>query len=245
MMYNDPAERLLHQITRRHFFQQCGVGLGAIALGSLLGGAPAAAAPAHAMGVMGGKAHYPARAKRVIFMFMAGGPSQLELFDYKPALQKYNDQPIPQSYIEGKRFAFMDSFGNDGPPKLLGTVREFKQHGQSGAWVSGACRTPRKSSTTSVSSRRWPRMSRPRAREGLHEHRLGAVRAAQHGAWINYGIGSDQQSARLRGVAVRPARSARPALWGGFPRRRRVPFRSAGDPLNLNPGTSARRNSGR
>src|SRR5690606_22123687 len=73
--------------------------------------------------------------KNVIFLFMAGGPSQLELFDYKPALQKYNGQPIPPSYLEGKRFAFMDTFAKD-PPKLLGTTRRFAQRGQSGAWVS-------------------------------------------------------------------------------------------------------------
>ena len=64
---------------------------------------------------------------------MAGGPSQLELFDYKPKLVELNGQPIPQSFIEGKRFAFMDSSHGT---KLLGTRRAFKQHGQSGAWVS-------------------------------------------------------------------------------------------------------------
>src|SRR5688572_2668769 len=99
-MYHDPSERALHDVTRRHFFRQCGVGLGSIALGSLLCDGKAAAASDHTMGILGGQGHFPAKAKNVIFMFMAGGPSQLELFDYKPALQQYNGQPIPASYIE-------------------------------------------------------------------------------------------------------------------------------------------------
>ncbi|MBX3178258.1 MAG: DUF1501 domain-containing protein [Candidatus Hydrogenedentes bacterium] len=239
-MYNDPAERLLHQITRRHFFQQCGVGLGAIALGSLLGGAPAAAAPAHAMGVMGGKAHYPARAKRVIFMFMAGGPSQLELFDYKPALQKYNDQPIPQSYIEGKRFAFMDSFGNDGPPKLLGTVRDFKQHGQSGAWVS-ECLPHTARIVDEISFIKTVATDVPNHAPAKVFMNTGSGQFGRPsmGAWINYGIGSE--SSNLPGFVVlqsgpRGPRGGQP-LWGsGFlpAAHQGVPFRSAGDPiLNL------------
>lgn len=244
MMYNDPAERLLHQITRRHFFQQCGVGLGAIALGSLLGGGQAAAAPAHAMGVMGGKAHYPARAKRVIFMFMAGGPSQLELFDYKPALQKYNDQPIPQSYIEGKRFAFMDSFGNDGPPKLLGTVREFKQHGQSGAWVS-ECLPHTAKIVDEISFIKTVATDVPNHAPAKVFMNTGSGQFGRPsmGAWINYGIGSE--SSNLPGFVVlqsgpRGPRGGQP-LWGsGFlpAAHQGVPFRSAGDPiLNLsNPG---------
>src|SRR5262249_27140289 len=79
--------------------------------------------------------HFPARAKSVIYLFMAGGPSQLELFDYKPQLQKYSGQPIPDSFIQGRRFAFMDTFTNE-RPKLLGTIRKFARQGQSGAWVS-------------------------------------------------------------------------------------------------------------
>ena len=79
--------------------------------------------------------HFPAKAKNVIYLFMAGGPSQFELFDYKPELQKYDNQTVPDSLMAGKRFAFMDSFTKE-KPKLLGTRRQFKQYGQSGAWVS-------------------------------------------------------------------------------------------------------------
>src|SRR5207249_10433248 len=81
------------------------------------------------------KPHFPAKAKSVIYLFMAGGPSQLELFDYKPKLQELNGQPIPESFIKNKRFAFMDLFTKQ-VPKLLGTKRRFARHGQCGAYVS-------------------------------------------------------------------------------------------------------------
>src|SRR5204863_8407697 len=79
--------------------------------------------------------HFAPRAKSVIYLFMAGAPSQLELFDHKPDLQKRNGQPIPDSFVQGKRFAFMDTFTKE-KPKLLASKRKFRQHGQSGAWVS-------------------------------------------------------------------------------------------------------------
>src|SRR5260221_8874046 len=129
-------EEHFRRLTRRHFFSRCGVGLGGIALATLLGqkqrllGADSAPltnplAPK--------RPHFTPRAKNIIFLFMAGGPSQLDLFDYKPRLADLNGQPIPQSFIEGKRFAFMDSSHGT---KLLGTRRTFAQHGKSGAWVS-------------------------------------------------------------------------------------------------------------
>ncbi len=101
----------------------------------------------------------PAKAKNVIFLFMAGGPSQLELFDHKPKLDALNGQPIPEEFIKGKRFAFMDSFAKQ-TPKLLGTRRNFARHGQSGSWVSDCLpHIRRASSMTSPSCGRWPRMS--------------------------------------------------------------------------------------
>jgi hypothetical protein len=130
------AQALLLQ-TRRHFFARCGIGLGSMALAGLLNqGKARAADPAVIANPLAPRpGHHPARAKSVIYLFMAGGPSQLELFDYKPALQKYHNEPIPESFIRGKRFAFMDTFAKE-RPKLLATKRQFSQHGQSGAWVS-------------------------------------------------------------------------------------------------------------
>ncbi len=119
--------------TRRQFFSRCGMGLGGIALASLMNDRLLAAQPKLVNPFAPKPGHFPAKAKNVIYLFMAGGPSQLELFDYKPKLIELNGKPIPQSFVEGKRFAFMgSSHGNN----LLGTRRRFDQRGQSGAWVS-------------------------------------------------------------------------------------------------------------
>src|SRR6266702_6684773 len=126
------ARSLLLQ-TRRHFFHDCAIGLGSLALASLLSDNKTFAddeAP-FANPLAPRKPHFPAKAKSVVYLFMAGGPSQLELFDYKPKLQELNGQPIPDSFIEGKRFAFM---GSSHGTKLLGTRRAFKRHGPSGMW---------------------------------------------------------------------------------------------------------------
>ena len=94
--------------TRRHFFSQCGVGLGAMALAGLLredGLAAPQIDPAHPLAPR--QPHFPAKAKSVIFLFMAGAPSQLELFDDKPKLRELSGQPPPKNLLEGKRFAFL------------------------------------------------------------------------------------------------------------------------------------------
>src|SRR5881296_883492 len=90
-------------ITRRWFFRQCGVGLGSIALGSLLEAQTArAASPGKVDNPLAPKTpHFKPKAKRVIYLFMAGAPSQLDLFDYKPALAKYNGKPLPPEVIMG------------------------------------------------------------------------------------------------------------------------------------------------
>src|SRR5512146_653149 len=112
-------ERLLQFETRRHFFSRCGVGLGRAALAGLLSGGSIFAAPSKTVNPIAPKPpHFPARAKNVIFLFMAGAPSQLELFDYKPALHRFDGQVAPESILKGKRFAFMDTFAKE-PPKLL------------------------------------------------------------------------------------------------------------------------------
>lgn len=116
------SEHPLLATTRRHFFHDCGVGVGAMALASLLNrDATAAARPTH----------FPAKAKAVIYLFMAGGPSQLELFDPKPELNKLHGKPVPQSFIAGKRFAFLK-----GTPTILGCSRKFTPAGQCGMPIS-------------------------------------------------------------------------------------------------------------
>ncbi len=122
-------------LTRRHFFERCGLGLGSMALASLSGAGRASASASDANPLAAKAGHFAPRAKSVIYLFMAGGPSQFELFEPKPKLQEYHGQPIPESFVAGRRFAFMDSFSKE-RPKLLATKRAFARHGQSGAWVS-------------------------------------------------------------------------------------------------------------
>ena len=128
------------KVARRHFFRECGVGIGKIALASLLTDAFAASA---SLGQAAGakntvlnplapkKPHFPAKAKRVIHLFMAGAPSQLDLFDYKPELTKLEGKPIPPSIINGQRYAFIRP-----DAAVLGPRFPFARHGQSGAELS-------------------------------------------------------------------------------------------------------------
>src|SRR5690349_6680741 len=118
--------------TRRQFFQRCTSGVGALALGSLIDGGAlssafgADAAAAHAANPLAPKPpHFPAKAKNVIYLHMAGSPSQLDLFDYKPKLKELNGQECPESLFKKERFAFIK-----GTPKMLGTPHTFSRHGQ-------------------------------------------------------------------------------------------------------------------
>jgi hypothetical protein len=222
--------------TRRHFFSRCGVGLGKLALLSMLSdeGLFAQPAPANPMDAKPG--HFPAKAKSVIYLFMAGGPSQFELFDFKPALQKYNHQAVPESLMAGKRFAFMDSFTKD-KPKLLGTSRTFKQHGRSGAWVSELL--PHiagvSDEITFLKGVSTENFNHGPAKCFVN---TGSTRFGRPsmGSWITYGIGSE--STGLPGFVVLQSGPRGPrggaALWasGFLPTGYQgVPFRSGGDPI--------------
>ena len=123
----------LQQQTRRHFMRDSSLGLGALALADMANSSTVAA-PTSAVNPLGPKAaHFPAKAKNVIYLHMTGSPPHLDLFDYKPELVKRSGEDCPQQYLEGKRFAF-----TSGVPKLLGTPRTFQQHGQGGVWLSDA-----------------------------------------------------------------------------------------------------------
>src|SRR6266436_8458893 len=123
----------LLNVTRRHFFRDCGVGVGKIALASLLTNAFARgeSKPAAANPLAPKKSHFPAKAKAVIHLFMAGAPSQLDLFDYKPTLAKYEGKPIPPEVIKGQRYAFIRS-----DAACLGPQYKFAKHGKCGAELS-------------------------------------------------------------------------------------------------------------
>ncbi|MBI1373626.1 MAG: DUF1501 domain-containing protein [Phycisphaera sp.] len=131
-----PRIEYLANQTRRHFLRDTSMGLGAAALAAMTG----VATPARARAAMLPRnpmapknPQYPAKAKRVIYLHMTGSPPNLDMYDYKPELVRHSGEDCPQSYLEGKRFAF-----TSGTPKLLGTPRTFAQHGQSGAWLSDA-----------------------------------------------------------------------------------------------------------
>src|SRR5262245_42226809 len=117
-------------LTRRAVLQGTSMGLGSLALGCLLGeSSRATEASVDQLAPKSG--HFRPRAKNVIFLHMVGAPSQLDLFDYKPTLQKYDGEPCPKELLEGKRFAFLR-----GHPSLLGTKFKFSQHGKSGIELS-------------------------------------------------------------------------------------------------------------
>jgi len=203
--------------TRRHFFGQCGVGLGSMALASLLNaeGQGATAKPDPQDPLAPRSPHFTAKAKRVIFLFMAGGPSQLELFDYKPKLQELSGQIVPESYTKNKRFAFIK-----GDAKLLGTTRKFAKHGQCGTELSdllpGLAKVVDdvcvvKSMVTDVFNHGPAKLF---VNTGSSRFGLPSM-----GAWLTYGIGSESRD--LPGFVVlqsgpRGPRGGNP-LWGsGF-----------------------------
>jgi len=232
----DLEQRILQRETRRHFFRNCGIGVGRIALGTLMADGLMQAEPAGISPLAAKKPHFPAKIKSVIYLFMAGGPSQFELFDYKPELQKYDGKPAPDSFMKGKRFAFMDTFTKD-VPKMLGTKRSFKQYGQSGAYMSELL--PHMAGIADELA-----FLRGVATENFNHGpakmfiNTGFTRAGRPsmGSWITYGIGSEGTD--LPGFVVLQSGPRGPrsgaALWssGFLPTAYQgVPFRSTGDPI--------------
>ncbi len=120
----------LQHITRRQFLRTGNLGLGAMALSSLLGSGSSSASSAASVV---GQPHFPPKAKRVIYIHLSGSPPNLDLFDYKPELIKRNGQDCPDDFLKGRRFAF-----TSGVPKLLGSPRKFQQFGEAGIWMSDA-----------------------------------------------------------------------------------------------------------
>ncbi len=222
---------MLRDQTRRHFFENCAMGAGAIGLASLMQSEQRAQA---GTGKLNGT-HHPPKAKNVIYMFMAGGPSQLEMFDFKPKLQELEGKVIPESYVEGKQFAFLKK-----DAKLLGTRRKFKKHGESGMELSEVVPhlaeiaddiTVLKSMKTDVFNHGPAKLFMNTGTQQFGRPSMGA--------WVTYGIGSESQN--LPGFVVlqsgpRGPRGGAP-LWGsGFlpTTYQGVPFLNGADPiLNL------------
>src|SRR5690348_9406545 len=119
-------------ITRRYFFKQCGVGLGAMALANLLNGNEVFGATPTSTNPFAPRApHFAPKAKRVIYLFQAGGPSQLDLFDSKPTLLKYDGKPVPAEVVKGQKYAFIRP-----DAALFASKYKFQKHGKSGAEIS-------------------------------------------------------------------------------------------------------------
>ncbi|MEL6355493.1 MAG: DUF1501 domain-containing protein [Bacteroidota bacterium] len=221
-------DRLYHRHnTRRHFLRHCSTGLGMAALSTLVG-CDFAPAPAQ----LGAKSSPIAKAKRVIFLHMAGAPSQLELFDYKPELAKLDGQDCPPSLLAGKRFAFIE-----GVPKMLGPQALFKQRGQSGAWISDLLPhlAQQADELTILKACHTDQFNHAPAQLLLHTGSAQLGRSGL-GSWISYGLGSENDN--LPAFVVLVSGGAKPSagksLWGsGFlpTVHQGVQCRGKGDPV--------------
>lgn len=200
----------LQRQTRRHLLNTAGVGLGAMALQTL--------APQLSLGSDADQAkgpHIDAKAKSVIYLHMAGSPSQLELFEHKPELKKFHNKECPQEYLEGKRFAFIR-----GVPKMLAGQFRFQQHGQSGQWISELL--PHFAEVADeaciIRTVNTDQFNHSPAQLLLHtgQPRLGNP---SMGSWVTWGLGSENRD--LPGFVVLASGGKTPSagksLWGsGF-----------------------------
>ncbi len=222
-------------LTRRHFLQSSGVGLGGMALSGLLardlGAKPSPETEKSKFGL-----HHKPRAKSVIQLFMAGGPSQFEMFESKPDLQKFHNQPIPESFVKGRRFAFMDTFSKE-RPRLLGTKRKFERAGDGDLFVSELLPHFR----TVVNDLAFVRT----VATDVFNHapakiffNTGSAQVGRPslGSWLSYGIGSESFDLPAFVVLQSGSRGPRGGVqnWGaGFlpSSHQGVPFRAQGDPI--------------
>jgi hypothetical protein len=228
-------------MNRRDFLGRCGLGLGSAALAGLLTPRSAAGAvsPMTASPYQG-LPEFPTfapRAKRVIYLFMSGGPSQMDLFDYKPALNRMNGQELPASVRQGQRLTGMSA--NQSSLPLAGSVFKFKQHGRSGAWVSELL--PHTSRIVDdvcfIKSLHTEAINHDPAITFFQTGSQQAGRPSM-GSWLSYGLGSANENLPAFVVLIsRNASSDQPLysrLWGnGFlpSLHQGVQFRSGKDPV--------------
>ncbi len=231
----NPMVDYQRQITRRLFFGRSAVGLGAAALGTLLNPRPACATT----DAYPGGPHLAPRAKRVIYLFMNGAPTHVDLFDYKPALADLHGQPIPDSYVAGKRFSTMT-----GDPKgklMLAPVEPFAQRGRSGAWVSALM--PHTAGVVDdlcfIKSMHTEQVNHAPAVTFFLTGSEMPGRPSM-GAWLTYGLGSETQNlpAFVAMTSVTKGTTCGQIFydyyWGsGFlpTRLQGVKFRGGGDPV--------------
>ena len=223
-------------ITRRHFFKDCGIGVGKMALAGLL--AESLGRPAQARGLDLGRsplaphpAHFPGRAKAVIQLFMAGAPSQLDMFDYKPQLAAIEGKPIPPEVIGGQRYAFIRS-----DAAVLGPQFKFAKHGQSGAEISEVLPHLAKvvDDIAFVKSCRTDQFNHAPAQVFMN---CGFAQPGRPslGSWVTYGLGSESRDlpafivmstgAGISGGSANWSSGFLPSLYTG------TRFRNAGSPI--------------
>ena len=228
--------------TRRHFIKSCAQGMGGLALSSIFMGcnplttskkkAPLAFSERDLNPLATLSPPYSPKVKSVIYLHMAGAPSQLEMFDYKPELHKYHGQDCPQSLLEGKKFAFIK-----GTPKLMGPQAEFKQEGESGNWVSNFMPHFKNvvDEVAFLKAVHTDQFNHGPAQLFMH---TGSARLGRPsiGAWATYGLGSENQN--LPGFVVLTSGGNTPdagkSVWGsGFLPSvyQGVQCRSEGDPV--------------
>jgi Protein of unknown function (DUF1501) len=236
MNYNEEikieARRLL---TRRWFFKECGMGLGSLALACLLNG-KSSAQSAITNPLAPKQPHFKPKAKRVIYLFMAGGPSQMETFDYKPALNQRNGEQLPDSVRQGQRLTGMS--GNQSSLPLAGSLFGFKQHGAHGTWVSDLLPHTAKivDKLCIVRSMFTEAINHDPAITFFQSGSQIAGRPSM-GAWVHYGLGSDNEDLPAFVVLITPGKVDQPLyarLWGsGFlpSQHQGVQFRSGADPV--------------
>ncbi len=225
-------------LSRRQFLNRFGLGLGGIALANLVNPVSSfgAATQAADKGILNGQTHFPAKAKRVIYLFMSGGPSQLETFDYKPLLNERNGEQLPDSVRKGQRLTGMS--GNQASLPLAGSIYKFGQHGKNGAWVSELLPHTAKvvDDICIVRSMFTEAINHDPAITFLQTGSQLSGRPSI-GAWLHYGLGSDNENLPSFVVLITKGKTDQPLysrLWGsGFlpSRHQGVQFRSGKDPV--------------
>jgi len=231
-------------LSRRSVLNRFGMGLGGLALANLVNPSSAFASAfstsgsssetGQDRGVLGGQLHVPAKAKRVIYLFMAGGPSQMETFDYKPLLNQRNGEELPDSIRQGQRLTGMS--GNQSSLPLAGPQFAFGQHGSNGAWVSDLLPYTARvvDELCIVRSMHTDAINHDPAITFFQTGSQIAGRPSM-GSWIHYGLGSDNENLPAFVVLITPGKVDQPLysrLWGsGFlaAQHQGVQFRSGAD----------------
>jgi len=232
------CEHINFAMNRRDFFGRFGFGLGGAALSTLLRGEARAASPEAANPFKGilPAPHVPPKAKRIISLFMSGGPSQLDLFDYKPTLNRMNGKDLPASVRMGQRLTGMSA--NQATLPLAGSAFKFAQHGASGAWLSELLPWTAKiaDQLCFVKSLYTEAINHDPAITFFQTGSQLAGRPSM-GAWLSYGLGGANENLPAFVVLISKDRIDQPLyarLWGnGFlpSIHQGVQFRSGRDPV--------------